>query len=112
MRRILHLLSIAALTTSLQAPLAAVDIWVTRYDDPVPNGCLPTDCSLREAVIAANADPDFDVIRLSAGDYLLTLAGTGEDAAADGDLDLLESVDVVGLAPALTRLVGDGLGEP
>ena len=27
----------------------------TRTDDPVPNGCKPKDCSLREAVIASNA---------------------------------------------------------
>jgi CSLREA domain-containing protein len=29
----------------------------TRFDDPRPNGCKKTDCSLREAVIAANAHP-------------------------------------------------------
>ena len=28
----------------------------TRFDDPAPDGCQPTDCSLREAIIAAEAN--------------------------------------------------------
>ncbi len=56
----------------VSAPLhvAAQDIFVTRMDDPAPNGCLPSDCSLREAVIAANVDPvGYNDIRLTAGTY-------------------------------------------
>jgi CSLREA domain-containing protein len=101
----------AALAVAIQAPLGAVDFVVTRYDDPTPNGCNAGDCSLREAVIAANANPDHDLIRLSAGSYTLTRLGTDEAAADDGDLDLLESVDIVGVGAALTRIVGAGLGE-
>ena len=44
-------LTLAALLAG-STTLGAVDIWVTRYDDPPPGVCLPTDCSLREAVIA------------------------------------------------------------
>lgn len=59
----------------------ASDITVTRMDDPAPNGCLPIDCSLREAVIAANASPTIDdVIHLSSGTYTVNnmpLAVTG-----------------------------------
>jgi len=61
----------------------ATTFTVTRTDDPVPNGCLPTDCSLREAVIAANAGSGGDAIALPAGDYRLTFA-TGEYFAANG----------------------------
>ena len=33
---------------------------ITRVDDPLPNGCQVGDCSLREAVLAANANGDSD----------------------------------------------------
>ena len=59
----------------------AQDIIVTRTDDPAPNGCTPTDCSLREAVIAANVDPvAYNDIRLGAATYQVNgtpLAVTG-----------------------------------
>lgn len=38
-------------------PLGESLFVVTRLDDPVPNGCLPNDCSLREAVEASNDSP-------------------------------------------------------
>lgn len=62
----------------------------TRTDDPVPNGCKPRDCSLREAVIASNAGyPTPSTILLRPGRrYVLTRPGLGEDAAVTGDLDL------------------------
>ena len=40
------------------APTAhAASFTVTRTDDPAPDGCTPGDCSLREAIIDANAAP-------------------------------------------------------
>lgn len=42
---------------------------VTRFDDPAPNGCLAGDCSLREAVLAANALAGFDAVVLATGTY-------------------------------------------
>jgi len=36
-------------------PAQAAFYSVTRFDDPAPNGCNAGDCSLREAIIAANA---------------------------------------------------------
>ena len=62
----------------------------TRTDDPVPNGCKPKDCSLREAVIASNAAaPGASTILLRPGRrYELTRPGPGEDASATGDLDV------------------------
>ena len=44
--------------------------------------------SLREAVIAANAQPGADTIIVPAGTYKLTTAGSDEDMAATGDLDI------------------------
>lgn len=95
----------------LPAPSSAFDFVVTRYDDPAPDGCLATDCSLREAVIAANADTDADRILLSSGTYRLTIAGTGESLAADGDLDVRRDVEILGVGSGLTILDSAGTGE-
>jgi CSLREA domain-containing protein len=59
------------------------------------DGICDADCSLREAVQAANAHAGDDVILLHAGVYSLTLAGH-EDANASGDLDVLDDLTVVG----------------
>ena len=71
------------------------DIFVTTFDDEIlPDG----DCSLREAVIAANTDAAIDAcapggaydhIFLQIGTYNLSIPGGGEDAAMTGDLDVL-----------------------
>ena len=79
------------------APLAhAATFDVTRFDDPAPDGCNAGDCSLREAIIAANANGENDVINLPEGVYNLTISSGGatEDAAASGDLDVTEANDL------------------
>jgi hypothetical protein len=94
----------------LAGPLAAAVYTPTRYDDPAPNGCLPADCSLREAVIAANADEESnDTIRLSAGRYELTRAGAGEDDGLTGDLDLVGDVELEGPGARMTTIDANGL---
>ncbi|MEO1524386.1 MAG: SdrD B-like domain-containing protein [Planctomycetota bacterium] len=83
--------------------LAAIS--VTRFDDPVPDACLPTDCSLREAVMKANADSGSDTIQLGPGTYTLSIGNNeSNDSGADGgDLDVTE-ID------AVTEVVGVGMG--
>jgi hypothetical protein len=93
------------------APALALDFVPTRYDDPAPDGCLPTDCSLREAVIDANAADDADRILLSAGVYHLTRVGSAENFSATGDLDLTSDVELVGAGAGMTRIDATGLGE-
>jgi hypothetical protein len=88
----------------------AADLVVTRYDDPAPDGCQVGDCSLREAIIQANAGSDMDRIHLSQGLYELSLPGADEDAAASGDLDILEDLDIVGTS-ALTTIVRQTTGD-
>ncbi|MSO40600.1 MAG: hypothetical protein EXQ70_01645 [Solirubrobacterales bacterium] len=67
----------------------------TSVNDPIPDGCRPNNCSLREAVIAANSTPGKDTIVLEAGRrYELNITGIGEDAAATGDLDVSAPVTV------------------
>lgn len=62
---------------------------VNTRTDPKPNGCTSDDCTLREAVIAANAHRGPDTILLpSRKRYQLGLESTGENKAANGDLDV------------------------
>ena len=81
------LAAVAMLATASAA--SAVTYRPTRTDDPAPNGCKKKDCSLREAVIAANASGTRATILLRPGKrYMLTRKGAGEDAALTGDLDI------------------------
>lgn len=62
---------------------------VTTTADTAPNGCANGSCTLREAVIGANARVGADVVELRSNrTYVLELPGTGEDLAATGDLDV------------------------
>ena len=93
-------------TPNLFLPLPPVMFDVDRTDDTAAaSACTaaPNDCSLRGAIIAANADVSADpsIINLQpATTYNLTLANaTQENAAATGDLDIttvLHSVTIVG----------------
>ncbi|MCA9934980.1 MAG: CSLREA domain-containing protein, partial [Anaerolineales bacterium] len=82
-------------------------------------------CSLREAVIAANTDrrsgnrngecvagDGADTIVLPAGTYQLTRTDNGqENAAATGDLDLLDTVTLEGVGADVTIIEGVGLHD-
>jgi CSLREA domain-containing protein len=52
---------------------------VTRTDDPAPNGCQIGDCSLREAVLAANGNAGLDDVVLGAATYVLSATIEVED---------------------------------
>lgn len=69
------------------------------------DGACDADCSLREAVIAANAHAGEDVILLDAGTYTLTLVGS-EDFGGSGDLDV--SGDLVVIGDGADRSIVDG----
>lgn len=94
----------AAAVLSTTAAHAAT-FTVTRADDPAPGTCDPADCSLREAVMAANASPGTDVIGIEEDVYHLTIPSPGEGPfatdASQGDLDVTDplviSVQFTGL---------------
>ena len=76
------------------------------------------DCSLREAIQAANTDAAVDActagsgadtIVLPTGIYTLTIAGRGEDAAATGDLDITDDLTLTGAGPESTVIDGGAL---
>jgi len=98
-----------AVACLLLAPLAsAIDITVDVLDDPVPNGCTPGSCSLREAVTLANSLAGPDRILLPATPVVplqLTIPGADETANATGDLNVLEELEIAGTGAATTRLV-------
>ena len=97
--------------TTATRPLLTVD-WtpgicpggaVTKTTDSIDDG------SLRACVIWSNANSGTDTITIPAGTYTLTLAGTGEDAAATGDLDITDDVIINGNAAAATIIDGNSL---
>lgn len=61
-------------------------------------------CTLRAAIQEANSLAGPDVIIVPAGTYLLTIGGTSEDAAATGDLDITDDLELRG-AGALRTIV-------
>jgi len=80
---------------------------VTQTDDVVNAGDLSSvagliaddggdGISLREAILATNADAGADEIILAAGTYTLSISGAGEDAAATGDLDIADDLTITG----------------
>ena len=96
-----NVFALAGLATLLGAlPLAAATFTVTRFDDPAPATCSATSCSLREAVIAANATAVEDVIELAAGTYELKHdAGTDPESF---DLDVSQPLRIVGQGAGVT----------
>lgn len=69
---------------------------------------IRTFCSLRAAIEEANALPGEDIIYLEAGSYQVELDGTGEDQALTGDLDITDSVKIIGDGAELTVVDADG----
>lgn len=69
------------------------------------DGVCDSDCSLREAITAANQNPGEDVILLHAGTYTLTASGP-----ANGNLQILGDVTLMGDGAGRTIIDGGGLG--
>jgi CSLREA domain-containing protein len=85
-------------------PARAASFTVTKTAD-TNDGACNADCSLREAISAANASAGADTITLPPGTYQLTLAnggGANEDGNASGDLDILDSLTINGSGSAST----------
>jgi hypothetical protein len=106
-------LCLSLLLGTTVSPVSAATITVTRIDDPAGpvdgRACIPsTDCSLRGAILAANANLGADTINLSTGTYILQIAGTDETAAA-GDLDITDDLTITGAGADKTIIDGSGI---
>lgn len=97
----------------LGLPAGAADFIVNQTDDRY-DGVCDAHCSLRDAVSAANALPGPDRIILQAETYRLSLpAGRDEegdvldeDDNLNGDLDIRDSLTLVGQGPSRTLISG------
>jgi CSLREA domain-containing protein len=101
-----------SLPASAQATIAVT----TTADELNADG----DCSLREAIEAANRDlgidgctagSGYDTIAVPAGSYTLMLAGAGEDANQTGDYDITSDMQILGAGAEIagTEIAGDSL---
>jgi CSLREA domain-containing protein len=96
-------------------PAGAATFTVTKTADTADGAC-DADCSLREAVIAANEADGPDTVVVPAGHYLLTRTGPqNEVGSLTGDLDIFSvSVTIVGAGMGKTVIDAgemDGLRE-
>ncbi|MFL6201208.1 MAG: CSLREA domain-containing protein, partial [Thermoanaerobaculia bacterium] len=101
---------LALLPLSIALPLQAATFTVTKTADTLDGAC-DRDCSLREAITAANADEPTggaDVVVVPPGIYVLTRTGAGEDAGATGDLDLNDQMILVGAGAGSAVIDGGG----
>lgn len=96
-----------------QAAIFTVTSTVDATDIAPGNGLCETAagngvCTLRAAIQEANAGGGPHSITLPAGTFTLTLAGTGENSSATGDLDIMTSLSVIGAGRASTVIDGNG----
>ncbi len=106
-------LSILLISNSAQSAV----INVNEFDDEMNND---GDCSLREAVEAANTDLEVDdcaagsgedQINLPPGEYTLSISIANEDGNQTGDLDILSNISFVGSGADITTIDANGLGD-
>ncbi len=109
------LVSVILETTPASAATAITPTVFT--DDATRNG----NCTLREAIRAANTDraedacpagSGADTIQLQAGTYSLTVEGDGEGDGATGDLDVRADLTINGAGPGATVIDGAWPADP
>jgi CSLREA domain-containing protein len=108
--------TLVARASSPPVPASAdTSIVVNTFEDELN---IDGNCSLREAIQAANTDQKFDECRagqgadsieLPAGTYILALPGADEDGNATGDLDILSNLALHGAWSGVTIMDGNGL---
>ena len=106
----LFLFSISIFITGIavNSPGLAAQFTISKTADTA-DGVCDADCSLREAIIAANTNGEDDILILPIGTYSLTRNGAGENESATGDLDITSPLTLTGAAEELTIIDGAGL---
>src|SRR5262245_32825746 len=102
------------LSASAHAAVFTVNATVDAVDVNPGDGVCETApgngvCTLRAAVQEANALFGADIINLPSGNFLLSLAGQGENAAVSGDLDITDNLTIVGAGHPSTTINGGQL---
>ncbi len=98
---------VAAAVWAVPFPTLAVGpLTVTKTADTA-DGVCNSDCSLREAITAANANFDATTINVPAGHYKLTRTGVNEDLNDTGDLDIRSPIDLLGAGARKTIIDGN-----
>jgi CSLREA domain-containing protein len=98
--------------TAVHAATFAVNSTIDAVDANPGDGICATVggvCTLRAAIQEANALAGDDTITLPAGTYTLSIAGTEEDDAATGDLDITEALILNGNSASNTIIDGNAL---
>jgi CSLREA domain-containing protein len=105
------------LLSGAKAPAAIITVDTTA--DELDGGAGNGHCSLREAINNANNDNGAqadcvagngaDTVNLPTGTYTLTIGGEGEDAAAEGDLDIIDDLTIIGTEAISTVIDGRGI---
>jgi len=68
-------------------------------------------CTLRAAIMEANSHIGADTINLPGSTYLLTIPGAGEEQCATGDLNITESLTIIGDPNDTPIIDANGLGD-
>lgn len=96
------------LVLGAEAVSAATDAFTVTKTEDTADGACDDDCSLREAIIAANADPGESTISVPAGAYLITIAGQ-DNAGQSGDFDITSGVTITGAGADQTIVDGNAI---
>ena len=104
--------TVIVLALAITGPAAATTYNVDRFDDSTVSACTsqPNDCSMRGAILHANAFPGDDNILLDSGTYALSIVGASEDVCQTGDLDVLDTLLIEGRGPDQTVIDAGGNG--
>lgn len=106
------LFSIVFLPSLVRAATFTVNSTLDAVDATPGDGICATAgavCTLRAAIQEANALAGSDTIIVPAGTYTLTIAGTNEQAAATGDLDITSTITIQGDGADVTTVDAAGL---
>jgi fibronectin-binding autotransporter adhesin len=103
----LALVRFLGMTLAVAAP--AANLTVTKFTDSADGSC-DSDCSLREAIIAANGNSQDNTIELGSGAYALSLT-VGGSGPEYGDLDVTSgyALTITGNGPENTIIDAGGI---
>jgi CSLREA domain-containing protein len=98
-------------TLAISCPAGATIFTPTKTADTFDGSCDAADCSLREAIQAADIHGGRDIVALGPGVYRLTIPASGHPShydIQDGDLNVTDDLVLIGAGADRTAIEGDG----